>query len=138
MLSSLPNATSNSFSTCTSALQKWAGCRHVSILLAFHKIRIPHEKYCKAQQHRLQHSWSLPFPLRLMRLHLLQKSCAALELLLFLVTVKPPSYTSPASAKDLLDFHSLPYSPPPSFPLQILAVCLTSSLFQNLSKYNSI
>ena len=35
----------------------------------------------------------------------------------------PPSYTSPASAKDLLDFHS------PSIP-QILAVHLTSSLFK--------
>ena len=66
----------------------------------------------------------LPFLVRLMRLYLLQKSCAAFKLLLFLVTVRLSSYTSPASAKDLLDFHS------PSFPLQILAVYLTSSLFK--------
>ena len=52
---------------------------------------------------------------------------AALQILLFLVTVKLPSYTS----ADLLDFHS------PLVP-QILAIHLTSSLFQNLSKCNSI
>ena len=52
-----------------------------------------------------------PEGLTLMRLRLIQKSRAALELLLFIVTVKLPSYTSRASAKDLLNFHSLIFSP---------------------------
>ena len=37
---------------------------------------------------------------------LLTLSCAALQLLLFSVTVKLPSYTLSASGKDLLNFHS--------------------------------
>ena len=77
--------------------------RHVSILLAFYKIRIPHEKYCKAQKHRLQYSWSPPFPLRF--------KIDADASLIFLITVKLRSYTSRASAKDLLNFHSLIFFP---------------------------
>ena len=80
-------------------------CKHPS---CFHKIRIPMEITVKDNDIIFNTPGLLPLPflLRLMQLHLLQKSFAALELLLFLVTVKFPSYTSPAWAKDLLDFHS--------------------------------
>ena len=54
--------------------------------------------------------FQLPFLLTLMRLRLLQKSCAALQFLLFLLTVKLPSYTSRTSAKDLLNFPSPVFS----------------------------
>ena len=45
--------------------------------------------------------WRCSSPLTSTQMRLLQKSCAALQILLFLVTVKFPSYTSPASAKDV-------------------------------------
>ena len=105
MLSSLPNATSKSFSICTSALQKCMGWlqRHVSILLVFTKFKFPMKNAVKHNSIVFNTPGLLPLPflLRLMQLHLLQKSCATLEPLLFLVTVKLPSYASPASAKDL-------------------------------------
>ena len=64
MLSSLPNAIFQSlFNLHFSFTEVGWLQRHVSILLAFHKIRIPHEKYCKAQQHRVQYSWSPSAPL---------------------------------------------------------------------------
>ena len=80
-------------------------CKHPSFFL---KNRVPHENTVKHNNIVFNTPGLLPLPFlfRLMWLHLLQKSCAALELLLFLVTVKLPCYTSPVSAKDLLDFHS--------------------------------
>ena len=52
MLSSLPNVTSKAkpFSTGIPALQEHKSglAAMTCILLAFHKIRIPHEKYCKS------------------------------------------------------------------------------------------
>ena len=99
----------------------------VTVFSLFTKFEFPMKNTVKAQQNRLQYSWSPPAPLPFISslLRLLQKYCAALQLLLFLVTVKLSSYTSPALVKDLfLNFHSLP-----SFPLQSLAVYLTSRLF---------
>ena len=104
--------------------------RHVSSLLAKFEFTMKNTVKQSKTVFNAPGLLQLPFLLTLMRLHLLQKSCAALQFLLFSVTVKLPSYISRASAKDLLNFHSLIFS------LSNIVVYLTTSIFKNL--YNSM
>ena len=100
---------------------------HVSILLAFHKIRIPHEKY-----QRNKTVFNTP---GLLQLPLLSTSMRPLQNL-----VQHFSFCSSQLPSNFLVTHHPPRRKiswtftPPSFPLQILAVYLTSSLFQKSVK----
>ena len=90
---------------------------HVSILLAFHKIRIPHEKYCKSATKPS----SANLPINIDTDASSTEILAAFQILLFLVTVKLPKVvTHQPPLRKIWTFT------PPSVP-QILGAHLTST-----------